>query len=234
MKATFIVAATLVITFVNSVRASFKFSHGYSPYVSSTNFVNKISSNLNFKEVLSVTQMVQPGAYSNVSLAKLELSRLSSQFESLLKSKHSVIQKNKSDTGTIYQLRMFSFENTHSADQFRTKLKLENTDCFTILANDSSDKNAKDVGYRNKSRGHCSVQLGAYKNAISAKYEITIIRRKFRILLNGKESLAHTFQVNGGVLNRLRVTDFSDISPARTFCSKLKAKNKDCFPVSMQ
>ncbi len=78
--------------------------------------------------------MVQLGAYKNVKLAKLEMSKLKSQFVNLLEDKISILQKIEDSDGVIYCLRVLNFGDTQSTNQFCSNLKLENTDCFTVLS----------------------------------------------------------------------------------------------------
>ena len=178
--------------------------------------------------------MVQLGAYKNVKLAKLEMSKLKSQFVNLLEDKISILQKIEDSDGVIYCLRVLNFGDTQSTNQFCSNLKLDNTDCFTVLSENTSLKEAKDEAPERNVTEYYSVQLDAYKNAVSAKFEVASIQKQFKTFLKDKKSIVHKPQNNGDVLHRLLLTGFHNINYARSFCSKLKAQNQDFFAVLKQ
>ena len=162
--------------------------------------------------------MVQLGAYKNAKLAKLKLSEIKTRFESLLKGKIGILHRTKNADGILYRLRVLGFTNIHAARQFCENLKIENTDCFTVLTNNISTSKElhKDL---------ISLPVGKY-------LEFSKIGHEFRSLISGKKSLVQTFENAGSPFYRLRISSFADIQAARTFCSQLRVAGKDCFPVS--
>ena len=234
MNIRLVLATALVLNFTTTANASFTFTDEDESFLTSENLFGQLHSKFNSKDRILETQMVQLGAYKSAALAQIKLSKLKAQFENLLEDKISILQKTEVSDGVIYRLRVLGFGDNQSANQFCSKLKLENTDCFTVLSEKTLLKQANDGDPQRNLTANYSVQLGAYKNALSAQFEMASIRQQFKNLLDDKESIVHKSKNNFDVLHRLVVTGFSDIKSARSFCSKLKAANQDCFAVFKQ
>jgi len=234
MNIRFILAAAIVLNFNTTADAIPNLKDTTNQFVAPEDSLESFHASLSSQNTISGTQMVQLGAYKKVELAKREMTKLKTQFETLLEDKISILQKTEDSDGVKYRLRVLGFGNVQSARQFCSKLKIENTDCFTVLSSKTSVEKPKNEDPERNVQERYSVQLGAYKSAVSAKLEMASIKKQFKTFLKDKKSIVHKSQNKGDVLHRLRVTGFSDIIAARTFCSELKMQKYDCFAVVKQ
>jgi hypothetical protein len=234
MKIRFILAATLVLNFTATADARPSLTDTIAQLVTPEDSAESFHASLSSQNTISGTQMVQLVAYKKIELAKREMTKIKEQFETLLQDKISILQKTEDSDGVKYRLRVLGFEDIQSARQFCSKLKIENTDCFTVLSSKESLEEPKNEDPEKNIQQHYSVQLGAYKSAVSAKLEMASIQKQFKAFLKDKKSFVNKSKNNSHVLHRLCVTGFSDIIAARTFCSELKMQKHDCFAVVKQ
>ena len=163
MNIRFILAAAIVLNFNTTADAIPNLKDTTNQFVAPEDSLESFHASLSSQNTISGTQMVQLGAYKKVELAKREMTKLKTQFETLLEDKISILQKTEDSDGVKYRLRVLGFDDTQSARQFCLKLKKENTDCFTVLSIKTAIEKAKDKSHERRVPEHYSVQLRAYK-----------------------------------------------------------------------
>ena len=99
MNIRFILAAAIVLNFNTTADAIPNLKDTTNQFVAPEDSLESFHASLSSQNTISGTQMVQLGAYKKVELAKREMTKLKTQFETLLEDKISILQKTEDFDG---------------------------------------------------------------------------------------------------------------------------------------